>query len=283
MMRARLLTIVTGAAIGLLLAAPVPGYASGAPINPAAQPVSRMQTPWWRERFEAKAAEERGAHPALIFLGDSITENWEKSGPLPQQDFQPVWQRFYGDRHALNLGFKGDATAHLLWRMENGELDGITPRVAVVLIGANNFGHVHWNAAQTVGGIDTVIATLHRKLPDTQVILLSILPSERSAWITDNTAVANRMLAARYAQGQDSRVSWVDMTPVFAPGGQFQRDLFYDPLLTPPDPPLHPTAQGMGRMAAAMEPLLSRLLGDRNHASDHASGQASGQASDHAR
>ena len=73
-----------------------------------------MELPWWKARYEAKQAELR-QRVDLVWLGDSITQDFERGGPQDWQDFAPTWQRFYGDRHAVNLGFKGDATAHLLW------------------------------------------------------------------------------------------------------------------------------------------------------------------------
>lgn len=140
----------------------------------AATPISRMDLSWWRERHEAKLAEVARTKPDLIFLGNSITADWEKSGPPEWQDFAPAWQRFYGDRRAVNLGFKGDTTASLLWRIRNGEVAGIAPKAAVVLIGANNLGRVHWSAEDTVAGIDVILAELHRRLPSTKILLLGI-------------------------------------------------------------------------------------------------------------
>src|SRR4029077_5392043 len=135
---------------------------------------------WWRERHGAKLAEIRRGRVDLVFLGDSITQNYEKSGPPAWQDFRPVWQRFYGDRNAVNLGFNGDATSHLLWRIENGEIDKIAPQVAVILIGANNLGRLHWSADDTLAGIDAIVAQLRRRLPRTRLMLLGILPSDRT-------------------------------------------------------------------------------------------------------
>jgi lysophospholipase L1-like esterase len=229
----------------------------------ATLPISRMDLPWWRERFEAKQAELREQHPRLIFLGDSITQDWERHGPPDWADFAPIWKRFYGDRDAVNLGFVGDTTASLIWRLRNGELDGISPKVAVVLIGANNLGHLHWPADDTVAGIDTIIAELHRRQPSTKVLLLGVLPSDRSTWATETTAAINRTLAMTYAH--DSGVTFLDVGRVFRHDGKLDRSLFYDPKLTPPEAPLHPTAQGQELMAAAMEPTLAALLGDRNH------------------
>jgi lysophospholipase L1-like esterase len=227
----------------------------------AATPIARMDLPWWRARHEAKLRELAEIRPELIFLGDSITQDWEISGPPEWQDFAASWQRFYGNRHAVNLGFKGDTTASLLWRIRNGEVSGITPKAAVVLIGANNLGKVHWSAEDTVTGIDTIIAELHHRLPETKILLIAVLPSERSAWITRTTAQINQMLKARY---QDDRsVVLLDLTALFMRDGALNRDMFLDWKLTPPDPLLHPSAQGQALMAKAIEPVLAKMLGDK--------------------
>ncbi len=246
-------------ALSLLVA---PGAVLGRTIL-AAIPISRMDLPWWHQRFDEKQVELRDKHPKLIFLGDSITQNWERHGPPEWVDYAPVWQRFYGDRDAVNLGFIGDTTSSLLWRLRNGELDGISPKVAVVLIGANNLGRLHWSAEDTVAGIDTIIAELRRRLPHTKVLLLGVLPSERTAWATETTVAINRELARKYAQGGE--VTFLDVGHIFLRDGKVDRALFYDPKLAPPEAPLHPTAQGMALIAAAMEPTLAALLGDRSH------------------
>jgi len=239
---------------------------AAAPLPPAARPYSRMDLPWWRARFEAKQAElqQMRGHVDLLWLGDSITQDFEESGPQPWRDFKPVWDRFYGGRNAINLGFKGDATAHLLWRIENGETEGMHPKLAIVLIGANNFGHLHWPAEPTLVGIDTVISALHRRLPETKILLLGVLPSIRNAWVDENTAALNHALAARYGTGGDPLVIYKDLSGLFLKDGRVDAGRFLDPQLTPPDPPLHPSAQTQARMAEAIEPVVSRILGDRN-------------------
>jgi lysophospholipase L1-like esterase len=229
----------------------------------AAVPISRMDLPGWRARFEAKQAELRTTHPKLIFLGDSITQDWERNGPPDWLDYVPVWQRFYGDRNAVNLGFSGDTTANLIWRIRNGEADGISPKVAVVLIGANNLGRLHWSAPDTVDGIYTIVANLRRRLPTTKLLLLGVLPSDRTAWASEATLAINHTLAAKYAGS--GPVTFLDVGHVLLHDGKLDRELFYDPKLNPPEAPLHPTAQGMALIAAAMEPTLAKLLGDRNH------------------
>ena len=234
--------------------------AAGAPLPPAAMPFSRMDLPWWRARFAEKQAELQAGRVDLIWLGDSITQDFEKTGPEAWRNFKPVWDRFYAPRHAVNLGFKGDATAHLLWRIEHGETDGIQPRLAIVLIGANNFGHLHWPASPTLIGIETVVSTLRQRLPHTKILLLSVLPSIRSAWVDANTAELNRALAARY--GSTGDVTFQDLTPLFhhLPDGALDPNDFLDGHLSPPDPPLHPSVQMQERIAEAIEPNVSRLM-----------------------
>jgi lysophospholipase L1-like esterase len=229
----------------------------------AAIPISRMDLPWWRARHEAKLREIAEKHPSLLFLGDSITQDWESKGPPPWLEFVPEWQRFYGDRNAVNLGFKGDTTASLIWRIRNGEVAGIRPKAAVILIGANNLGRPHWSAEDTVTGIGTIIDDLHQRLPETQLLLLGVLPSERSAWVSETTQQINAMLAQRYKGS--ALVKYIDVSALFMRNGEVNRGLFIDPKLTPPEPPLHPTPQGMALISKAIEPVLSEMLRDHPH------------------
>jgi lysophospholipase L1-like esterase len=138
----------------------------------------------------------------------------------------------------------------------------------VVLIGANNLGRVHWSAEDTVTGIDTIIAELRHRLPETRILLLSVLPSDRSPWVSETTQQINHALAAKYPappyrDGQP--VTFLDVTNVFMHDGRLDRDAFLDGHLTPPDPLLHPTAQAQAAMARAMEPVLSSMLHDKPH------------------
>ena len=229
----------------------------------AATPIARLDLKWWKDRHQAKLDELRRARPNLIFLGDSITQDWERDGPEDWRNFVPAWRRFYGDRNAVNLGFGGDTTSSLLWRVRNGEIDGIAPKVAVILIGANNLGRLHWSAEDTVTGIETIVVEVRRRLPSTRILLLGVLPSERSDWTTETTWTINRGLDAKFSD--DKVVTFLDVGHVFMRGPKLNRDLYYDPKLNPPQPPLHPSAQGQALMAEAMEPVLAGLMGDKPH------------------
>ena len=245
-------------------------------VNLAAVPISRMDQPWWRVRFEHTLERVRRGHVALVWLGDSITQNWEVTGPAPYAAYAPVWARFYGDRDAVDLGFRGDTTANVIWRLDNGEVRGISPRALVLLIGANNFGRVHWGAAQTLAGINTIIAILRRQLPETQILLLGVLPSDRSPWITANTAEVNEDLAETYRDRP--YVTFQNVGYLFYRNGKLDRGLYLDPheavaashepgatTATVSSVALHPDALGMAMIAAAIEPTLHRLMNDRDH------------------
>jgi lysophospholipase L1-like esterase len=232
---------------------------AAAPRPPAAATsIARLDLPWWKARHEAVLHRLQQGPVDLLWIGDSITQNWEKTGPAPQQDYQPVWQHFYGTRNAVNLGFKGDTTASLLWRLRNGEVAGIVPKAAIILIGANNLGHVHWGAGDTVTGIEAIVAELHQRLPTTKLLLISVLPSERSAWVDENTVAINAALAQRY--GKSSDVTWFDATRLFTKDGKTDRALYYDPYLLPPEPTLHPDRHGMEKLASAIEPIVSNMM-----------------------
>ena len=244
--------------LGLVLAMLLVGAASPSHTILATQPISRLDLPWWKARHEAVLERLRHDPADVIFLGDSITQNWERSGPPDWADFQPAWRHFYGDRNAVNAGFVGDTTASQIWRIRNGEVAGIAPKAVVVLIGANNLGRLHWSAEDTLAGIDTILVDLRKRLPSAKLLLVGVLPSERSAWASETTTTIDAALKARY--GRSGEIAYVDPVPIFSEGGRLIRSLFYDPLQTPPGAPLHPTAEGMAKLARAIEPTLARLL-----------------------
>lgn len=254
-MRRRLLL----ASLGLVAAGP-------ARVPLAATPLSRADAKWWAERHAAKLRELRAGRVDLLWIGDSITQDWERASTQEAQNFAPVWQRFYGGRHAVNLGFKGDATAHLLWRLRNGQLGGIAPKAAVLLIGANNFGRLRWSVADSLLGHDACVAEIRRRVPGAKLLVLSVLPSDRGDWTTQATRGMNAGLAERYAGGKAAGVSYVDATKLFEINGTIDRSQYYDMLLRPPEASIHPTAQAHARLAALIEPTVAAMLGDRARA-----------------
>ncbi len=227
--------------------------------NPAIVPVEGS-APWWATRHKA-VLESIASHPdvQLLMIGDSITNNYDKPNP-PDENFLPTWKEFYEPRKALNLGYSGDTTGHVLWRLSHGELSGLHPKVAVVLIGTNNTGWAHQTAEQTEAGIDAVVGMLEQRLPDTRILLLGILPSALSDAKTEADRVVNRYLAACYSE--NPRVTYLDIGSIFFKNASLNSAIFYDPRLPQPGKPLHPDTTGQRMMAEAIEPTLARLMGD---------------------
>lgn len=222
--------------------------------------VDRLGEPWWTVRHdEILSRIAAHADPEIVMIGDSITHNYDKA-KLPDENFRPTWDLFYGARKALNLGFGGDTTSHVLWRLRHGEIDGITPRVAILLIGTNDTARGQ-SAAQTQCGIDTIVAEIEARLPQTRILLLGLLPSAISAAKSKTDAAINAYLAMRY--GEDPRVTYLDVGAIFyRSDGTLDNSIFYDPRL--PDRnarALHPDTIGQERMAEAIEPTLARMLG----------------------
>ncbi len=101
----------------------------------------------------------------LLFLGDSITQGWSDN---------EVWKRHYGPRRAANFGIGGDQTQHVLWRIQNGELEGIDPKVVVLLIGTNN---ASWAPADEIAqGVTAIVKELRQRRPKAKILLLAVFP-----------------------------------------------------------------------------------------------------------
>ena len=128
---------------------------------------------WWQERHAAKLKEKSAMDEVdILLLGDSITHSWESTG-------RKVWNKHFGDFSTLNLGYSGDRTEHVLWRLRNGEVDDIAPKVAVVMIGTNNTGHRKDDPKDIAAGIKEILAELKTRLPKTKVLLLGIFPRDK--------------------------------------------------------------------------------------------------------
>jgi lysophospholipase L1-like esterase len=143
-----------------------PAPAAAADELATTTPVPRTDT-GWRNRQERINQSAKEGQVDLIFIGDSITQGWEGPGST-------IWKKFYGDRNAMNAGISGDRTQHVLWRLDHGNIDGIQPKLAVVMIGTNNAGSD--SPDDIAAGITAIVEKLREKLPETKVLLLGIFP-----------------------------------------------------------------------------------------------------------
>ena len=244
-------------AAALLLAPAFAPTAAKAKVNLAEAPIGRTDLPWWNARWHATLV-EKSAHPnaRLVWLGDSITYYWQRQGGHGYDDIKPVWDKYYGAYDTLDFGFIGDTTASLIWRLDHGQVAGLHPKLAIILIGANNFGRVHWDAAMTVPGIESVVANTQKRLPGAHILLLGVLPCIRGPWVDAQTIATNADLAKHYEGNED--VTFVDLRHLFIKDGKVDASLFVDPHLTPPEPALHPNREGMTMIAQAIAPIVKK-------------------------
>jgi lysophospholipase L1-like esterase len=205
---------------------------------------------WWLPRHEQKLREKReliaaGTPPQLVFIGDSITQGWEKEG-------REVWQQHFAQYHALALGFGGDRTENALWRLQHGEIDGIAPKAVVLMIGTNNTGHRGEDPKTTAAGIKRLLDEIRRRLPRTQVLLLAIFPRGEKAddFLRGLNQRVNRIIAG-HADGRS--VHFLDIGPaLLGADGTLSKDVMPDLL--------HPNAKGYAIWQRAMDPALQRLM-----------------------
>lgn len=259
---ARSLVVLGVAATALLVFAQVKSGDKGA--NPAVVPVPQSSS-WWMARHEESVRHAKLGNVDLLFVGDSITQNYEKTGPAPDEVFFPSWKEFFAPHHALNLGYSGDQTQNVLWRLQHGEVDGLTPTDVVLLIGTNNTAARPeatrpQSAVEVAAGVIAVAEELHTRLPRAKVLLLEILPSGVSAEKSAKDTAVNTAVCAHYPSS--SYVRCLDLSSLFVKDGILNDALFYDPRLKTPRGPLHPDTQGQRRMAEAVS---RALLGASEH------------------
>lgn len=234
--------------------------AAQAKFDIATAPISRTDLTWWNARWNETLAERNNHQDAkIIWLGDSITYYWFRHGTHGYDDIRPIWDKYYAPYNALNFGFIGDTTASLIWRLDHGQVDGLHPKLVIILIGANNFGRPHWDAAMTIPAIEDVVANTHKRLPGAHIILLGVLPCLRGPWIAAQTQATNKALAQQYATS--NLVTFLNLENLFVQNGQVQASLFVDPHFNPPEPALHPDREGMTRIAQTLAPYVQRYAG----------------------
>ena len=209
-------------------------------VNSAVIPTTRGDLEWWRERQTATNARVAEGEADLVFVGDSITQGWEGRGA-------EIWKEFYAQRNAVNLGFSGDRTEHVLWRFQDGNLKRIQPKAAVVMIGTNNTGHSMQDPKEVAAGVRAVLDSLLEKSPKTRLLLLGIFPRGKTP--DDLARINNQAINQIIRRFGDDRIRYLDIGPAF---------LEADGTLTEQVMPdaLHLSQGGYRRWAEAIEPVL---------------------------
>ena len=156
----------------------------------------------------------------VVFLGDSITAGWNGQKAL--------FDKEYAQYKAVNFGIGGDRVQHVLWRVENGEFDGIKPKAVVLMIGTNNAGVADNSPEQIAAGIKNIIDAIHKRSPETKVLLLAIFP--RGPNPADANRVKNEKVNAIIAKLDDGKkVHFFDIGAKFLkPDGTLERSVMPD-------------------------------------------------------
>ncbi len=207
------------------------------------------------ERHAACLSRLREGPIELLFLGDSITRRLSDVGDL--------WKRYFGAYAAANFGVGSDETGHLLWRIRNGELEGIDPKLIVLLIGTNNAPRDR--GRDIAEATERILRVIRRKCPASRILLLALLPRGPSRgegeWSPADAKTArairraNRILARRVSERRIgiSNLCYVDLGSLFLDGrGRTRSDLMPDRL--------HPGRDGFELLAPVLADLVRDLI-----------------------
>ncbi|NBX01806.1 GDSL family lipase [bacterium] len=216
------------------------------PPQPADVPAKRQSydaslLKWFDRLHESYVARAQQGNVQLVFLGDSITQGWEQQADLFNKEF--------GMYNAVHFGVGGDCTQHVLWRIQNGELDGIQPKVVVLMIGTNNSGIAENSPEEVAAGIKKIIEGIQLKAPQAKIILHAIFPRAREDEDAKNVAVNH--LIQKLADGQ--RVHWLDIRRQFlTPQGELSYEIMPDLL--------HLSSKGYQIWADQLKTPLAELM-----------------------
>ena len=224
------------------------GYHAAPWILPADQPVFRTDPNSLVAHTQLVAKAKQGGID-LYFEGDSITRRW---GATDYPDLLANFQKNFHGWNAADFGWGGDQTQNILWRIQNGELDGVNPKVIVLLAGTNNVSQPNASADDIANGVQAIVHTLQAKAPAATIVLMGIFPRYDNAAFNPTIDRINANLS-KLADG--SKIRYLNINSKLAPG------LMKDQL--------HPTEQAYQIWADALKPVLTELLGPAA-AEDHA-------------
>jgi len=182
----------------------------------------------------------------LVFIGDSITDGWRNG------DQRDIFEDYFGKYHPYNIGISGDQTQHVLWRIEHGELDGISPKVAVIMIGTNNLGNMHQSPEETIDGIKSVVQAVEQKVPNIKILLLGVFPRANKADDPFRAQIKQVNEAISKLDDGGKHVKYLDIGDKFLdPDGTLPRTIMPDFL--------HPNVKGYQIWADAIKRSVDEL------------------------
>lgn len=221
------------------------------PQSMSPQPLSEnFAKSWWIPRHKEKLVEvkSRAQQIDLVFIGDSITHAWEDKG-------KREWAKYYAPRGGLNLGYGGDRTENVLWRIEHGEIDGISPSLVVLMIGTNNTGHRQDPPEETAMGVTEIVDQIHTRIPSAKILLHAIMPrgKDNDDPLRQMNQKVNELIQPL---AQRNYVYWLDLNHLFVDqNGVLDESVMRDLL--------HPNVYQYKRWAEALEPTIQSLLAEK--------------------
>jgi lysophospholipase L1-like esterase len=223
-------------------------------LPPADRPLARTETNSSIAHTQLLEKAKRGRID-IYFEGDSITRRW---GATDYPDLLANWKENFFGWNAADFGWGGDLIQHILWRLENGELDGVHPKVIVLLAGTNNVGESSpdGNGDDEVEGvtrgIQAVLRVMRTKAPEATIVLTAIFPRNDNMALMPAINRTNKRLRG-LADGKRIRFLNVNDKLADADGRLFEGIMNPDGL--------HPAVRGYQTWADGLKPILTELLG----------------------
>jgi lysophospholipase L1-like esterase len=224
-------------------------------IFPADQPVFRTD-PNSLVAHSQLLGKAKQAEIEVYFEGDSITRRW---GALDWPDLLANWKLNFSGWNAADFGWGADRTQNILWRLEHGELDGVKPKVVVLLAGTNNLGNAAGQIAagaeadQITRGLQAIVSVIQTKAPAATIIVMGIFPRNDNMALMPVIDKINSNLS-RLADGH--RVQYLNINDQLADG----KGKLFEGMMNAEDK-LHPTIKAYQVWADALKPVLTELLG----------------------
>lgn len=201
---------------------------------------------WWNgncERIDADIKKMEGKID-VAFVGDSITARWRGS---------ENWTKHWGSYRAVNMGIGGDQTQHVLWRLQNGDLDGYKAKLFVVMIGTNNMWAKDADPAHAAAGVKAVIDLIQSKQPQAKVLLMSLLPTGEKPNPGREKRMAVNELISKFAGGS---VEYMDISGKYLqPDGTISKEDMQDFL--------HLAPKGYDIWAEAISAKVKEIVGEK--------------------
>ncbi|WP_020533536.1 GDSL-type esterase/lipase family protein [Flexithrix dorotheae] len=222
------------------------------PENQAIQSIP-VAGEWWLKRHQ-EILKKKASNPELILVGNSIFHT------LDNKDRKEVWRQYLDGYQTVNMGISGDRTENVIWRIENGTLDSINPKLAVLLIGTNNTDGNHYLNISTPEeleeGIWKICTLINEKLPETKILIMGILPYGYKPNHRDNINKATNLLISKFPE-KNPLINYVDIGNIYLDeNGKVKQELMPDYL--------HPNAEGHLLMFEALKPEIDRLINENN-------------------